>query len=150
MQLKIPGCRKPATILNYLLHKMIEQTDLVVNEWIYLPPSTSDSDENISASLTFQVQKKNATSKKGLACRFSCLFVKGNETILSYIGQDSYVIDLEDRIDANEVWKMIKNSYTKYKEKYEFKRLGTVLQNTPLAPFDETMYDIGEIISFLN
>jgi len=129
---------------------MIEQTALLVDEWIYLPPAASAADDIFNSEITFQVQRKRAPTKKGLACRFSCLFVKDKETILSYIAQDSYVIDLEDKIDANEVWTMIKNSYSKYKEKYEFKRLGTVLQNTPLAEFDETKLDIGEILTFLN
>jgi hypothetical protein len=129
---------------------MIEQTDLVIDEWIYLPPANLDSEEKITSELTLEVMKKNAPSKKGLACRFTCRFVMGKDPVLLYIGQDSYVIDLEDKIDATEIRRMIGNSYSKFKEKYEFRKLGTVLQNTPMNAFNEQNMDIREILSLLN
>src|SRR5688572_29509235 len=129
---------------------MIEQTDLVVDEWIYIPPPALDSTDNITSDLTFEVMKKMAPTKKGLACRFTCRFVNGKDPILLYVGQDSYVIDLEDKISATEIRSMIGNSYSKFKEKYEFRKLGTVLQNIPLSAFDENSLDISEIISLLN
>jgi hypothetical protein len=129
---------------------MIEQTDLVLDEWIYIPPPTLDSIDKITSDLTLEVMKKMASSKKGLACRFTCRFVNGKDPILLYIAQDSYVIDLEDKIDATEIRRMIANSYSKFKEKYEFKKLGTVLHNIPLNAFDENNLDISEILSLLN
>jgi len=45
---------------------------------------------------------------------------------------------------------MIGNSYSKFKEKYEFRKLGTVLHNTPLKAFDVNSLDISEILSLLN
>ena len=129
---------------------MIEQTDLVVDEWIYIPPATLDAVDNITSDLTFEVMKKTAPSKKGLACRFTCRFVNGKDPVLLYIAQDSYVIDLEDKIDATEIRKMIGNSYSKFKEKYEFRKLGTVLQNISLNAFDVNSLDIREILSLLN
>ena len=129
---------------------MIEQTDLVVDEWIYVPPHTLDAIDKITSDLALEVMKKMAPSKKGLACRFTCRFVQGKDSILLYIAQDSYVIDLEDKIDSTEIRKMIANSYSKFKEKYEFRKLGTVLHNTPLNAFDENNMDISEILSLLN
>ena len=97
---------------------MIEQTDLVVDEWIYIPPPTLDSTDKITSDITLEVMKKVAPSKKGLACRFTSRFVNGKDLILLYIAQDSYVIDLEDKIDATEIRRMLANSYSKFKEKY--------------------------------
>ena len=45
---------------------------------------------------------------------------------------------------------MIANSYSKFKEKYEFRKLGTILHNTPLNVFDENNLDISEILPLLN
>ena len=129
---------------------MIEQTDLVVDEWIYIPPPTLDSIDKLTSDLTLEVMKKTAPSKKGLACRFTCRFANGKDQILLYIAQDSYVIDLEDKIDASEIRRMIGNSYSKFKEKYEFRKLGTVLHSTPLSTFDVNILDISEILTLLN
>ena len=129
---------------------MIEQTDLVVDEWIYIPPSTLDSIDKITSDLTLEVMKKTAPSKKGLACKFTSRFVNGKDLILLYIAQDSYVIDVEDKIDATEIRRMIANSYSKFKEKYELRKLGTILHNTPLNVFDENNLDISEILPLLN
>lgn len=129
---------------------MIEQTDLVVDEWIYIPPSNPASDEKISSDITLEVMRKSAAAKKGLACRFTCRFVNGEDTILLYVAQDSYVIDLEDSVDANEIRRMIRNSYAKFKEKFELRKLGTVLHNTQLKLLDETHLDIDKIVALIN
>jgi sigma54-dependent transcription regulator len=51
---------------------MIEQTELVINEWTYIPPGTTDAIEEISSELSLEVMRKSAPTKKGLACRFTC------------------------------------------------------------------------------
>ena len=129
---------------------MIEQTDLVVNEWIYMPPAGFESADEINTEITLEVMKKTAPAKKGLACRFTCRFFTGNDTILLYVAQDSYVIDVDDSIKADDVHTMIRNSFSKFKEKYEFRKLGTVLEHTPLNEFDEKKLDIREILALLN
>ena len=129
---------------------MIEQTDLVVDEWIYLPPAIVENAEAISSDVSLQVQRKSASTKKGLACRFTCVIQYQSTVILSFIAQDSYVIDLDDVVEADEVRRMIKNSYSKFKEKYNFKRLGTVLQDIELGEYNEQILDVEEIVGFLN
>jgi len=130
---------------------MIEQTDLIVNEWIYIPPADlSDAGEKITSQISLEVMKKTAADKKGIACRFSCKFLKGSDTVLLYIAEDSYVIDLDDIIDKNEVLKMLRNSYSKFTEKFEFRKLGTILQNNNLKPLDEGNINVDAIIPLLN
>jgi len=84
---------------------MIEQTELVVTKWLYHPPlkSIAEEPEKLSSSISFDVMKKRAATKKGIACRFTIQFVYENETILEYVAEDSYVIDLQDVIDKNEL-----------------------------------------------
>jgi hypothetical protein len=129
---------------------MIEQTELVINEWTYIPPGTTDSLEEINSELSLEVMRKSASTKKGLACKFTCRYFAGTKIILIYVAQDSYVIDLEDKIDAAEVHRMIRNAYSKFKEKFDLRKLGTVLQHASMHPFDETKMDIHEILHFLN
>jgi hypothetical protein len=130
---------------------MIEQTELVVTKWQYHPPSDSieEEPEKLFSFISFDVMKKRAATKKGIACRFTIRFEFENETILEYVGEDSYVIDLQDIIDKNELQRMIRNSYSKFKEKYEFKKLATVLRDKSLLPFDETKYDLDPILLLL-
>jgi hypothetical protein len=130
---------------------MIEQTELVVTKWQYHPPLTSieDDPEKLLSSISFDVMKKRAATKKGIACRFTVRFQFENETILEYVGEDSYVIDLQDIIDKSELQRMIRNSYSKFNEKFEFKKFGTVLRNKSLLPFDETKYDLDPVLSLL-
>lgn len=129
---------------------MIEQTELVVSEWHYHPPVNSiKAVEKISDFTFLDVMKKRATTKKGIACRFSCRFVLENETILEYVAADSYVIDLTDIIDKNELLTMIRNSYSKFKEKFDMRKLGTVLQNKSLRALDETRIDLDAILPLL-
>jgi len=130
---------------------MIEQTDLVVTEWIYIPPvDLHDPEQKITSKISLEVMKKTAAAKKGIACRFSCKFLNGNDTVLLYIGEDSYVIDLEDKIDKNEILKMIRNSYAKFNEKFDLRKLGTILQHKTLTMLDEGRIDIDAIVPLLN
>jgi hypothetical protein len=129
---------------------MIEQTELIVHEWDYHTPAKFNGDENKIFSYTsLDIMKKSASTKKGIACRFTCRFVIGNETILTYVGEDSYVIDLADVIDKIELLSMIRNSYSKFKEKFDMRKLGTVLHNRILAPLEETNIDFDAVIPLL-
>ena len=93
--------------------------------------------------------KKRAPTKKGIACKFTCRFFSEGETILEYVGEDSYVIDFEEVIDKNELLKMIRNSYSKFKEKFDLRKMGTALQNRSLKALDETSIDIDAILPLL-
>ena len=129
---------------------MIEQTDLVVTEWIYRQPTRLIGEyEHIPNTTSLEVQKKRKNEKKGIACRFSCQFTFENETILKYVGQDSYVIDLEDKIDKDELLKMIKNSYSKFQAAFELRKLATVLHREGLTLFDETKLDLNPVLLLL-
>ncbi len=129
---------------------MIEQTELIVTDWHYHQPVNADvKRENISQLISLDVMKKRAATKKGIACRLSSRFVIENETILNYVGEDSYVIDFDDIIDKHELLVMIRNSYSKFKEKFDLRKLGTVLQNITLGPLDESKIDIDAILPLL-
>ncbi len=130
---------------------MIEQTELVVKEWIYISPSTIiENDKLITSTINLDIMKKSAVTKKGFACRFTCKFLHQEETILLYVAEDSYVIDIFDKVDRNEILKMIRNSYSKFNEKFEFRKLGTVLQNNVLNPLDEFNINIDAIVPLIN
>lgn len=130
---------------------MIEQTDLVVDKWAYKAPLNSiDDEEKLTSYLSFDVMKKRAATKKGIACRFTVEFIFEQETVLEYMASDSYVIDLEDVIDINELHIMVRNSYSKFKEKFDFRKLGTVLQDKTLIAFDESTYDLNPVLHLLN
>ena len=129
---------------------MIEQTELVVCEWHYYQPVTAiEAVEKISEFTSLDVMKKRASTKKGIACRFSCRFEYENKKILEYVASDSYVIDLADIIDKNELVTMIKNSHYKFKEKFDMRKLGTVLQDTPLKALDVNNIDLDAILVLL-
>ena len=129
---------------------MIEQTELVVTEWHYHEPFlTSEKEEKISQLIFLDVMKKRAPTKKGIACKFTCRFFSEGETILEYVGEDSYVIDFEEVIDKNELLKMIRNSYSKFKEKFDLRKMSTALQNRSLKALDETSIDIDAILPLL-
>jgi len=130
---------------------MIEQTELVINKWQYYPPATSieEKPEKLFSTISFEVMKKRAATKKGIACRFTVRFEFENKPLLEYVGEDSYVIDLEDIIDKNELQRMIRNSYSKFNEKFEFKKFGTVLRDKSLLPFDESKYDLDPVLALL-
>jgi uncharacterized protein YajQ (UPF0234 family) len=131
---------------------MIEQTDLIVSKWNYQEPvnSIENAGEKLTSYITFDVMKKKAPTKKGIACRFTCEFIFEQQTVLEYVGEDSYVIDLEDVIDRNELHTMIRNSFSKFKEKFDLRKLGTVLHDKTLVTIDETKYDLGPVLALLN
>ena len=130
---------------------MIEQTELVITKWQYHPPETSieEDPEKLFSTISFEVMKKRAATKKGIACRFTVRFEFENKPLLEYVGEDSYVIDLQDIIDKNELQRMIRNSYSKFNEKFEFKKFGTVLRDKSLLPFDESKYDLDPVLALL-
>ncbi|MES1197770.1 MAG: hypothetical protein ABUL41_00650 [Chitinophagaceae bacterium] len=128
---------------------MIEQTEMVVIEWQFFPSAQDVISENLTNHTTLQVMKKRAATKKGIACRLSCRFTNGNEPVLDYVAEHSYVIDLGDTIDMDELLKMIKNSFSDFNEKFEFRKLGTIVQNTGLTPLDETKLDLREVLLLL-
>jgi hypothetical protein len=129
---------------------MIELTELFVSEWHYYEPVKSTLQEiRISNTTTLEVMKKRAGIKKGIACRFTFSFVTGSKTILEYVGENSYVIDLEDKIDKKELLRMIDNSYYNFKEKYDLRKFGTVLQNKSLSPLDHTKIDLDAMLPLL-
>jgi hypothetical protein len=129
---------------------MIEQTELIVTEWHYYPPAgVIDQKELIEELTTLDVQKKRAPTKKGIAFRFSCRFTFENKLILNYVGEDSYVIDFDEVIDEHELLTMLRNSFTKFKDKFDFRKLATVLQNRSLRPLDETNVNIKAILPLL-
>ncbi len=129
---------------------MIEQTALIVTEWHYYPPErVIDEKEFIDELTSLDVQKKRAPTKKGIALRFSCRLRFENKIILNYVGEDSYVIDFDEVIDENELLIMIRNSFSKFREKFDVRKLNTVLQNRSLRPLDESMINIEAILPLL-
>jgi hypothetical protein len=129
---------------------MIEQTEMEVTTWHYYPPAKPISAESKILSFThFDVMRKRAATKKGIACRFSCQFTLDQVTILEYVGENSYVIDLEDLIDRQEVLRMIRNAFMKFTEKFDFRKLGTVLSNTQLSPLNESVIELDTILPLL-
>ncbi|MEO7315794.1 MAG: hypothetical protein ABIW47_11440 [Ginsengibacter sp.] len=129
---------------------MIEQTEFIVTEWHYYPPERVIDEKDFIEELTsLDVQKKRASTKKGIAFRFSCRFTFGNKIILNYVGEDSYVIDFDEVIDEHELLTMIRNSFSKFKDKFDLRKLATVLQNRSLRPLDESMINIVAILPLL-
>ncbi|MEI8060550.1 MAG: hypothetical protein WCG67_10370, partial [Ferruginibacter sp.] len=86
---------------------------------------------------------------KGVALQLTSNFVYQNKTILEIVGEDSYVIDFADAVDKNELLNMIRNSFSKLEEKFNVRKLGTVLQNRALYPLNENMLDLEPIIPLL-
>lgn len=128
---------------------MIEQTELVVTTWKMHPAANEMKIENLSNHTSLDVQKKRAPTKKGIACRLSCTFLNGDEPVLDYVAEHSYVIDLDEVIDKNELMKMIRNSYSMFTEKFDFRKLGTVLHNEYLKQIDEEIVDVDAILPLL-
>jgi len=129
---------------------MIEQTELMVTEWNYHPPANfNNSTDKILNFITLDVMKKRASTKKGIACRFTCHFISGKDNVLIYVGEDSYVIDFADVIDKNELLVMIRNSYAKFKDKFDLRKLGTILQERTLPTLEETNIDLDAVLPLL-
>lgn len=129
---------------------MIEQTEMEVTIWHYHTPIKPITEETKIISYTdFDVMRKRAPTKKGIACRFTCHFKIGEETVLEYVGENSYVIDFEDFIDRQELLKMIRNAFEKFNEKFNFRKLGTVLADKTLSPLNESLIDLDAILPML-
>ncbi|MBP6286926.1 MAG: hypothetical protein KA409_08425 [Ferruginibacter sp.] len=131
---------------------MIEQTELLVSKWEYNPPlnTLEDTPDKLTSYITLDVMKLRAASKKGIACRFTCEFVFEKRTLLEYVATNTYVIDLPDLIDRNELQTMIRNTYGLFKDKFDIRKLGTALQDKTLLPFDESRYDLEPVLALLN
>lgn len=128
---------------------MIEQTELIVTTW-HFQPSVNDPDyQNLTNFTILEVMRKRAPTKKGIACKLSCRFANGNEPVLDYVAEHSYVIDLDDIIEKKELLKMIRNSFANFNEKFEFRKLGTALHHEKLNPLDETDINLDAIIPLL-
>ena len=126
---------------------MIEQTELIITKWQYQPPLNDIEDlKKLTSYITLDVMRKRTATKKGIACRFTCEYVFEQQTVLEYVAEHSYVIDLADEVHREELQTMIKNTYSKFKEKFDFKKLGTVLQNTSLISFNEKTYDLEPVL----
>jgi len=129
---------------------MIEQTELVVTKWIYNPPANGlKENEKVIFTVEFDVMKKRVSTKKGIACRFSCTLSVSEEVHLTYIGEDSYVIDLDDYIDKEELMRMINNSYSKFTDKFELKKLSTAFHSSSLPLLNESLIDVNAILPLL-
>ena len=128
---------------------MIEQTEMMVTTWHFHTTGKDVDINNVTNFTTLDVMKKRASTKKGIACRLSCRFVSGNEPVLDYVAEHSYVIDLEEIIDKNELMKMIRNSFSNFTEKFDFRKLGTILQHEHLSPPDENNINLDPVIPLL-
>jgi hypothetical protein len=129
---------------------MIEQTEMVVSTWHYQPPSKPITENSRVVSFTnFDVMRKRASTKKGIACRFTCHFKIDEEMVLEYVGENTYVIDLEDTIDRNELLRMIRNAFSIFKEKFDFRKLGTGLSDKTLSPLNESVIELDTILAML-
>ncbi len=129
---------------------MIEQTEMVITTWHYHPPTAPVTHESrIVSSTGFDVMKKRASTKKGIACRFTCIFKIDEKMVLECVGENSYVIDLEEVIDKKELLKMIRNAFSNFKEKFDFRKLGTVLADKNLNPLNESVIEIDTILEML-
>jgi hypothetical protein len=130
---------------------MIEQTELVISKWNYRPPANSvEAGSALSSFLTLDVQRKRTATKKGIACRSTCEFVIEKQTILEYVAGDTYVIDLPDVINITDLQTMAKNSYSKFQDAFDLRKLGTELQDKSLPPFNEAIYDFEPVLALLN
>ena len=128
---------------------MIEQTELLVTTWHLHPLANEIELDKLTNSTTLQVMKKRAATKKGIACKLSCRFLNGDEPVLDYVAEHSYVIDLDDVIDRDELLKMIGNSFSNFNEKFEWRKLGTPVQGQKLYPLDETILDLDPVLALL-
>ncbi len=129
---------------------MIEQTEMIIIKWHYTPHALRlENEETIESITTLEVMRKRAPTKKGIACRLSCCFTIKDITILEFAAEDSYVIDLEDVIDRAELLVMIGNSFTKFQEHFDFRKLGTLVQNNSIAPLNEGKMNLDPVLLLL-
>jgi hypothetical protein len=128
---------------------MIEQTEMIVTKWYFHLLNISNSTEHLTNRTTIEIMQKRNALKKGIGCRLSCQFVNGEEPILDYVAEHSYVIDFDEIIDKNELLKMFRNSFSNFEEKFEFRKLGTILQHEKLQSLDETVIDLDAVLPLL-
>ena len=129
---------------------MIEQTEMIVTKWDFDLSNISNNLQQLTNTTTLYVMQKRNAIKKGIACRLSCRFLHGEEPILDYVAEHSYVIDFDEVIDKNELLKMLRNSFANFEEKFDLRKLGTILQNEYLRPLDETVIDLDSILPLLH
>ena len=129
---------------------MIEQTEMIVTAWNFHLSNISNNLPGLRKTTILYVMPKRNALKKGIACRLSCRFVHEEEPVLDYVAEHSYVIDFDEVIDKTELLKMLRNSFAGFEEKFEFRKLGTILQNENLRPLDETVIDLDSIIPLLH
>jgi uncharacterized protein YajQ (UPF0234 family) len=65
------------------------------------------------------------------------------------VGEDSYVIDFVDMVDKSEVVRMLQNTYSKFTEKFDFRKIGTALHNRSIRSLDESTVDLDAIVPLL-
>jgi hypothetical protein len=128
---------------------MIEQTEMLVTKWNMHPSEMEVDVKNLTNHTTLEVMKKRNAIKKGIACRLTCRFVCGNIPVLEYAAEHSYVIDFDEVINKTELVNMIRNSFAQFNEKFEFRKLGTVLYGHSLVPIDENALDLDEILPLM-
>jgi hypothetical protein len=128
---------------------MIEQTEVIVTEWKYHPPLQQEPGSKISSNTELEVMRKRAADKKGIACRIRCVFRLDGEPVLECSGEHSYVIDLGDHVDTGELRKIFRNTFEQFKEKFDLRKLNTLLRDTSLTPLDETKIDFDSILPLL-
>jgi hypothetical protein len=128
---------------------MIEQTEMIVTKWYFHPANISNSPGQLTNTTTLDVMQKRNSIKKGIACRLNCRFKNGDDTILDYSAEHSYVIDFTDVIDKQELLRMFRNSFSNFEERFDLRKLGTVLQNESLRPMDENMIDVDNVLPLL-
>ncbi len=129
---------------------MIEQTAFIVSEWHYHEPDEPITNEyDILCRSSLDVMRKRSSTKKGIAFRISSRFMYQKKMILDYAGENSYVIDFDEVIDKRELQKMIRNSFTQFSEKFELRRIGTVLEHRSVMPLDESLIDFDAILPLL-
>ena len=129
---------------------MIEQTPLAVVEWIYLDPGVIDKEnDRVANSTSFEVMKRRKGDKKGISCRFSSQVKVNDKIYLNYIAEDSYVIDLADNVDKNELVTMISNSYGKFEAEFNKRKFTTAFISYNLSPFNVHGVDLAAILPLL-
>jgi hypothetical protein len=129
---------------------MIEQTALVVSKWNYSPPKDlTEGNYPIIENTLLDVMRKTAPTKKGIACRFTAYFTIENIDVLEYVAENTYVIDFEEVIDERELLSMIRNTYNLFKEKFDVRKLGTVLQDKSLLALEESKINLDAILPLL-
>ena len=129
---------------------MVEQTPLVLVEWIYLDPGIINNEKDVIANTTaFEVMKKLKGNKKGLACRFGTLITVNGKIYLNFIAEDSYVIDMADIIDRKELITMISNSYSKFEAEFNKRKFTTAFISYSLGPFYAEKVDLDTILPLL-